>query len=120
MTTASTTTPASRTSGSTSENMSLFPRRKRYRVPDAVRHSSCRSAEPGPRLSKQAGPRLCSAPLRKELRAALRPGNAFVSAAADPFAARVVIQFRQRRRAPRQHGGLVDVAFVGDLAAIDG
>ena len=36
-----------------------------HRVPDAVRHSSCRSAEPGSRLSKQAGPRLCSAPLRK-------------------------------------------------------
>src|SRR3954451_17090917 len=30
-----------------------------------MRHSSCRFAEPGPRLSKQAGPRLCSAPLRK-------------------------------------------------------
>src|SRR5882757_7256169 len=29
----------------------------------------------GTRLSKQAGPRLCSAPLREELRAALRPGH---------------------------------------------
>jgi hypothetical protein len=36
------------------------------RVPDAVQRffSGC-TAEPGPRLSKQAGPRLCSAPLRK-------------------------------------------------------
>ena len=35
-------------------------------VPDAVRHSSCRSAEPGPRSHpSQTGPRLCSAPLRK-------------------------------------------------------
>ena len=44
---------------------------------DAAR-SSCKRcfAEPGPRLSKQAGPRLCSAPLREGLRAALRPGNA--------------------------------------------
>src|SRR3954471_16531928 len=45
------------------------------RVPDALRHSSCRCAEPGPRLSKQAGPGLCSAPLREGLRAALRPGH---------------------------------------------
>src|ERR1700704_3558370 len=45
-------------------------------VPDAVRHSSCRSAEPGPRLSKQAGPRLSSAPRREVRRAAQHPGNA--------------------------------------------
>ena len=37
-----------------------------------MRHSSCRFAEPGPRL-KKAGPR--SAPLREVLRAALRPGH---------------------------------------------
>jgi dCTP deaminase len=36
------------------------------RVPGAVRHSSCRSAEPGPRFKcSSPGPRLCSAPLRK-------------------------------------------------------
>ena len=36
------------------------------RVPGAMRHSSCRFAEPGPRLmSQKTGPRLCSASLRK-------------------------------------------------------
>jgi len=33
--------------------------------PGRVRHSSCRSAERDPGFVKQAGPRLCSAPLRK-------------------------------------------------------
>src|SRR3954447_24690043 len=44
-------------------------------VAGAMRHSSCRSAEPGPGLTKIAVPRLCSAPLREVLRAALRPGH---------------------------------------------
>jgi hypothetical protein len=36
------------------------------RVPGAVRHPSCRSAEPGPMFALyDHGPRLCSAPLRK-------------------------------------------------------
>src|SRR3954468_555892 len=46
------------------------------RVPDAVRHSSCRSAEPGPYQT----PAFVTAPAlqrtaTQELRAALRPGN---------------------------------------------
>src|SRR6195256_3513650 len=48
----------------------------RPRVPDAVRHSSCRSAEPGPCQT----PALCTAPALQRtasqvLRAALRPGH---------------------------------------------
>src|SRR6185295_13007847 len=46
------------------------------RVPDAVRHSSCRSAEPGPYQT----PEFATAPALQrtapqELRAALRPGH---------------------------------------------
>ena len=42
-----------------------------FRVPDAVRHSSCRSAEPGPcQAPVFVRPRLCSAPLRRATRCA--------------------------------------------------
>ena len=44
----------------------------------------------------------------------LKPG------AADPFGRRIVVERRHRARAPRQHRALVDVALVGDLAAVDG
>src|SRR4051795_4863904 len=39
----------------------------------SVLHAAAQSRDPG--LPKIAGPRLCSAPLREELRAALRPGH---------------------------------------------
>jgi hypothetical protein len=55
------------------------------RVPGAMRHSSCRFAEPGPYQTPGAllRPRLCSAPLREELRAALRPGNAPIAGTSE-------------------------------------
>jgi hypothetical protein len=54
--------------------------RGKVRVPDAVRHSSCRSAEPGPSRT----PALGSVPVLRssasqELRAASRPGKASVT-----------------------------------------
>ena len=39
--------------------------------------------------------------------------------APNPLRRRVIIQSRHRVRSPRQHRALVDVALVGDLAAID-
>ena len=53
----------------------------RFRIPGAMRRVALAKrcfAEPGPRFLRnraQPGPRLCSAPLREELRAALRPGH---------------------------------------------
>ena len=48
------------------------------RVPDAVRHSSCRLRRAGtvPNTGASLRPRLCSRTAPQELRAALRPGNA--------------------------------------------
>jgi hypothetical protein len=46
------------------------------RFPGAMQRSSRCFAEPGsPETPRFVRPRLCSAPLREELRAALRPGN---------------------------------------------
>src|ERR1700709_2306432 len=59
---------------------SRAPRRHRSRVPDAVRHSSCRSAEPGP---YQAQAFVTAPALQRTapqvLRAALRPGHEFAT-----------------------------------------
>ena len=37
----------------------------------------------------------------------------------DPFRGRFIFQHRHLVRAPRQHRALVDVALVGDFAAVD-
>jgi hypothetical protein len=56
----------------------IIGRQAGFRVPDAVRHSSCRSAEPGPYETPAFGtvPALQRTTPLKKRRAALRPGRA--------------------------------------------
>ena len=77
---------------------------------DAFRAQQARAS----RLSPDAGAAGRSAQERILRRERLSAG------AADPFGRRIVVQRRHRARAPRQHRALVDVALVGDLAAVDG
>jgi hypothetical protein len=62
-------------------------RTRNIRVPDAVRHSSCRPAEPGPRFSEDSWAPALQRTASQELRAALRPGHEDV--AYDAFFARI-------------------------------
>ena len=57
-----------------------------FRVPDAMRHSSCRFAEPGPRFSEDSWAPALQRTASQELRAALRPGNAGALANPPSFA----------------------------------
>jgi hypothetical protein len=66
----------------------VFLRHYEQRVPDAVQRSSRCTAEPGPKAGTQGrvqdGPRISSAPRRKERRDAQHPGHAFLVHALIP------------------------------------
>src|SRR5207245_10842462 len=78
----------------------------RRRSPRSTRRSVPRSCKCWRGWSKDTG--------------ALRPDAPLLARAADPGARRIVVENSHRRHSPRQHGALVDVALVVDLAAVDG